>query len=125
MSKALSRVLHLSQTGAGIRVFPYQYGTIRSRSSGKLDPTIVTKINKDLKEIYEFLRRPELHKGDLKFKKDDHSGIAYITLDFPQKRNAMSGASFKFYNFKLVKLHHSTKILFIDSYPLIVINLLS
>ena len=91
MSKALTRFLHLRQPVAALRIIPYQCVTIRSHSSGKLDPAALTKLNKEFKEIYEFLRRPELHKGELKFKKDDHSGIAYITLDFKQKRNAMSG----------------------------------
>ena len=103
MSKALSRFLHLCQPVAAVRIFPYQNVPFRLHSSGKLDPAVLTKINKEFKEIYEFLRRPELQRGDLKFKKDDHSGIAYITIDFPQKRNAMSGVLFYFYIFKLMK----------------------
>lgn len=44
-----------------------------------------------MKEIYEFFRRPSLHFGEIRLKKDDHSGIALITFDYPHKRNAISG----------------------------------
>ena len=44
-----------------------------------------------MKEIYEFFRHPDLHFGEIKLTKDEHSGIAYITLNYPHKRNAISG----------------------------------
>lgn len=90
MSLALSRGFHLTIPGA-IRIIPYQHRTNRFYSSGKLDKATLSKNIQEFKQIYEFLRRPELQTGELKFRKDESSGIAFITFDSPQKRNAISG----------------------------------
>ena len=65
---------------------------MRSYSKIQGNNTIIrVKINKEMKEIYEFFRHPDLHFGEIKLTKDEHSGIAYITLNYPHKRNAISG----------------------------------
>lgn len=84
-----------------IRNIPFQLAAIRSYSKGKLSPNVIAKHNKEFKEILEFLRRPEIHAGDLKLTKNDHSGIALISINFPQKRNALSGVSFTHFIFSI------------------------
>ena len=87
MMRALQRSFRIFYS-----TFPYQVAPIRSYSNIKGNNTIIrVKINKEMKEIYEFFRHPDLHFGEIKLTKDEHSGIAYITLNYPHKRNAISG----------------------------------
>lgn len=69
-----------------------------------------------MKEIYEFFRRPSLHFGEIRLKKDEHSGIALITFDYPPKRNAISGTFILYLyilvNFSNILCHDTTPKIF-------------